>query len=75
MDPLVRLDVTDAKFVDAVHSNAAPIFLGGLGMPEPVGHVDFYLNGGQTQPGCPSITSALGKLLESAGLGKSNTTK
>ncbi|XP_064606981.1 pancreatic triacylglycerol lipase-like [Liolophura sinensis] len=68
LDPVVRLDVTDAKFVDAVHSNAAPIFLGGLGMPEPVGHVDFYLNGGQTQPGCPSITSALGKLLESAGL-------
>ncbi|XP_049641461.1 lipase member I [Suncus etruscus] len=43
-----RLDYTDAKFVDVIHSNA-----NGLGINEPLGHIDFYPNGGRKQPGCP----------------------
>ncbi|XP_078421384.1 pancreatic lipase-related protein 2-like [Cetorhinus maximus] len=49
----VRLDPSDALFVDVIHSNGAPLipYLG-LGMFEPVGHLDFYPNGGQLMPGC-----------------------
>ncbi|XP_072940510.1 pancreatic lipase-related protein 3-like [Epargyreus clarus] len=42
-----RLDRTDAEYVDVVHTNA-----GVLGLKEPVGHKDFYPNGGSSQPGC-----------------------
>ncbi|XP_050068539.1 pancreatic triacylglycerol lipase-like [Anopheles maculipalpis] len=52
-DPLVRLDQSDAKFVDVIHSDASEwVSKGGLGMYQPIGHVDFYPNGGYNQPGC-----------------------
>ena len=51
----VRLDSTDAKFVDVIHSNTE-IALGlGLGTTDDSGHIDFFVNGGQSQPGCPSV--------------------
>ncbi|XP_023935002.1 pancreatic lipase-related protein 2 [Bicyclus anynana] len=49
---LVRLDRSDAQFVDIIHSNAMPLYFSGFGISEPIGHVDFYPNGGSTQPGC-----------------------
>lgn len=51
-DPLVRLDISDAKFVDVIHSDAKPFMRGGLGMQKAIGHVDFYPNGGYDNPGC-----------------------
>lgn len=63
-DVLVRLDPTDAVFVDVIHSNAKPLVDMGAGMYQACGHVDFYPNGGQEQPGCPNpLTGAIGKLL------------
>ncbi|XP_014273125.1 pancreatic triacylglycerol lipase isoform X1 [Halyomorpha halys] len=59
----VRLDPSDAEEVDVIHTDARlfiPFF--GFGMLTPVGTVDFYMNGGSSQPGClevpkPNITS------------------
>lgn len=51
-DPVVRLDPTDATFVDVVHTDVASIISGGFGLNQTCGHVDFYPNGGENQPGC-----------------------
>ncbi|GBP80728.1 hypothetical protein EVAR_57199_1 [Eumeta japonica] len=40
-----KLNPNDAKFVDVVHTN-----IDGFGIAEPLGHVDFYANGGEYQP-------------------------
>ncbi|XP_050089310.1 uncharacterized protein LOC126573332 [Anopheles aquasalis] len=45
--PHWKLDQGDADFVDVIHTNA-----GVYGKIETCGHVDFYMNGGQNQPGC-----------------------
>ncbi|KAG5874453.1 hypothetical protein JTB14_011322 [Gonioctena quinquepunctata] len=44
----IKLDPGDAIVVDVVHTYAKV-----LGLIETVGHLDFYPNGGLTQPGCP----------------------
>ncbi|XP_078319407.1 pancreatic lipase-related protein 2-like isoform X3 [Crassostrea virginica] len=53
----VRIDPTDALFVDIIHTNGAPIRRGGAGLMQVSGHVDFYVNGGERQPGCPDLVT------------------
>nr|CAD7204442.1 unnamed protein product [Timema douglasi] len=54
-DPRARLDSSDAMFVDVIHSNGENLILGGLGSWQPMGHVDFYPNGGRMQKGCSNL--------------------
>lgn len=54
-DTRARLDQTDADFVDVIHSNGENLILGGLGSSQPMGHVDFYPNGGRMQKGCSHL--------------------
>lgn len=51
---IVRLDKSDADFVDIIHTNALKLVgdTTSIGMRNPIGHVDFYPNGGEMQPGC-----------------------
>lgn len=46
LGPEERLDQTDADFVDVISTN-----IDWYGMAAPVGHVNFYVNGGEYQPG------------------------
>jgi len=46
-----RLDPTDATFVDVIHTNMGTMITS-FGNPNKLGHVDFYPNGGEHQPGC-----------------------
>lgn len=48
-----RLDKTDAKFVQVLHTCA-----GRLGFSEALGHADYWPNGGQNQPACPGVDVA-----------------
>jgi pancreatic triacylglycerol lipase len=50
--PMMRLDPSDAYYVDVIHTNANPILSGGLGVWQPCGHLDFYPNGGRSMAGC-----------------------
>lgn len=51
-DKVVRLDETDAVFVDVIHTDAKNLLLLGFGLKEQIGHSDFYPNLGHDQPGC-----------------------
>ncbi|XP_059167361.1 pancreatic triacylglycerol lipase-like [Physella acuta] len=51
-DKTVRLDPSDAAFVDVIHSDATSLIQLGLGIKQTVGHLDFYPNLGHDQPGC-----------------------
>ncbi|OWF43647.1 inactive pancreatic lipase-related protein 1-like [Mizuhopecten yessoensis] len=51
-DAQVRLDPTDASFVDVIHSDSDSLSKLGFGLDKALGHADFYPNGGEKQPGC-----------------------
>ncbi len=59
-DTDTRLDTSDAEFVDIIHTNGGNLSEGEIAFDQPIGHVDFYVNGGQKQPGC--LTPDFGKL-------------
>ncbi|XP_050298571.1 phospholipase A1 member A-like isoform X2 [Anthonomus grandis grandis] len=48
----LRLDSQDALLVDVIHT-----FMKVIGTSRPIGHIDFYPNGGRYQPGCPDLAS------------------
>lgn len=55
MGSAIRLDPSDATFVDVIHTDGRSFFLleiPGYGMSQSCGHIDFYPNNGKEQPGC-----------------------
>jgi len=50
--PDERIADGDAKFVDVIHTNSDT-----LGLHAALGDIDFYPNGGKSQPRCASDTS------------------
>ncbi|CAF4996236.1 unnamed protein product [Rotaria sp. Silwood1] len=58
-DPIVRLDPSDAKFVDIIHTDGSPTLLLGFGTLTQVGDVDFYPNGGMNQRSCDKTSAKL----------------
>lgn len=53
--PNKRLADTDAEYVHVIHTDA-----GRLSLENPIGHADFYPNGGNEQPGCPAGNAVTG---------------
>lgn len=45
-----RIDPSDAKFVEIIHTN-----VGTFGWNETLGHADYWPNSGNNQPGCNSM--------------------
>jgi pancreatic triacylglycerol lipase len=43
-DPIVRLDTNDAKYVEVIHTNGNGATNLGMGIVEPIGHVDIFPN-------------------------------
>ncbi|GLH06117.1 Phospholipase A1 1 [Gryllus bimaculatus] len=68
LPPFVRLDPSDANFVDVIHTDGKSIFLLGYGMSQPCGHLDFYPNNGKEQPGCDLTETPLPLTLIKEGL-------
>ncbi|PNF40155.1 hypothetical protein B7P43_G09763 [Cryptotermes secundus] len=61
---VVQLDADDALFVEVIHTDAKPtVPLLGAGILRAVGHVDFYVNGGWSQPGCQVPVISLQKIV------------
>ncbi|XP_018431050.1 PREDICTED: pancreatic lipase-related protein 2-like, partial [Nanorana parkeri] len=56
VDNEVRLDSSDAGFVDVIHTDTSRIT--GVGIEKPIGHFDFYPNGGKLMAGCPHKVTA-----------------
>lgn len=55
-EPALKLDKTDAKYVDSIHTDAETLLELGFGMSNSDSHFDFYPNGGLNQPGCGSLS-------------------
>ena len=53
--PEVRLEESDADFVDAMHTDTRTILVKGFGIQQRSGHIDTYPNGGYEQPNCRTL--------------------
>uniref|UniRef100_A0A0K8S9R3 Lipase domain-containing protein n=1 Tax=Lygus hesperus TaxID=30085 RepID=A0A0K8S9R3_LYGHE len=53
------LNNQDAALVDVVHTDGAILWTEGFGLLKAIGHVDFFPNGGQDQPGCERVFASV----------------
>ncbi|XP_063971896.1 pancreatic triacylglycerol lipase-like [Diachasmimorpha longicaudata] len=63
-DSSTRLNASDAPFVDIIHTNGDQRFDVVFGTSIPIGHLDFYVNGGEIQPDCPNDISWYDRLID-----------
>ncbi|XP_015592390.1 pancreatic triacylglycerol lipase isoform X2 [Cephus cinctus] len=54
-----KLDVSDARLVDVIHTDGSEVFTDGFGLLKPIGHIDFFPNGGIEQPGCIDVKNSV----------------
>jgi len=59
----VKLERSDARFVDVIHTDIVPLHEGGLGTKDVIGDADFFPNGGYNMPGCSSDKLSVASLL------------
>lgn len=59
-----RLDSGDANYVEVIHTNGQTVFIPGSGIGQPIGHADFWPNGGLWQPGCLTALCSHGRAVE-----------
>lgn len=59
------LDKRDADFVEAIHTFSGYLIQGKLGTTHNVGHIDYFVNGGTSQPGCESDPEGIFDVLRS----------
>lgn len=45
--------------MDVIHTDAAKGWANGFGLYDPLGHVDYFPNGGHNQPGCTFVRASL----------------
>ncbi|KAJ8675494.1 hypothetical protein QAD02_011280, partial [Eretmocerus hayati] len=65
----LKLNRSDAKFVDVIHTNCVPNETNNLGIAERLGTIDFYVNGGNDQPRCISrLEAKVGSALQVTGV-------
>ncbi|KAK2706793.1 hypothetical protein QYM36_014733 [Artemia franciscana] len=62
--PEERLDKNDAQFTDVIYTNAGKEDGLHFGLDFSVGHANFYVNGGGSQPECRFIINLIGKLVK-----------
>ena len=56
-DIMAGVNPTSATFVDIIHTDGESLIYP-YGQMRPLGHMDFYPNGGDTQPGCITYYSS-----------------
>lgn len=54
-----KLDATDAQLVDVIHTDGSEDFADGFGLLKPIGHIDFFPNGGREQLGCNDVKNSV----------------
>ena len=67
-NPAGRLDAGDANYVECIHTNGPTVVLVGAGIGAPIGHADFFPNGGDSQPGCLTNTCSHGRAVDLYGI-------
>lgn len=53
------MDTSDAKIVEAIHTDSTANLKLGFGLMQSIGHIDYFPNGGLNQPDCPQTSDKL----------------